>query len=177
MKTMKRVLSVLLVVVMVLSVLPTTLAANHVNGLTETGICVTELKQTSSAYDLGIAADNVRLAWELDAEARGVYQSAYQLVIRDSEKNVYDTGWVESAAQSGIQAQNLQPETIYYWTVNVKDQYGNESGFAPEASFETVPAEIEGQWIGEGKLLRKELHWSSLWPILTAPAPTSAVPP
>ena len=122
----------------------------------ETGIAVTELKQISSAYDLGIAADNVRLAWVLDAEARGVYQSAYQLVVRDKNGIVYDTGWVESAAQSGIKALNLQPETVYYWTVNVKDQYGNESGFAPEATFETAPARVSGGYIGSANLLRKE---------------------
>jgi len=152
-KTKRRVLALLLVMAMAVGMLPAAVLAAEIP---HTGIAVSALKQTSSAYDLGIAADNVRLAWELDAEVRGVTQSAYHLVIRDDKETVYDTGWVESAAQSGIKAQNLKPETIYYWTVNVKDQYGNESGFAPEASFETVPETIGGAWIGTGKLLRKE---------------------
>ncbi|MCI8497054.1 MAG: hypothetical protein HFE85_02225, partial [Clostridiales bacterium] len=151
MRKMKRILSILLCAVMLLTM---TMTASAV-GNSSSGIQVTKLKQISSAYDLGIPADNVRLAWELGSDARGVMQSAYQLRIRNNAGIVYDTGWVQSGDQSGIRAENLDPETVYYWSVNVKDQYGQESGFSEEASFETAPAKTSGAWIGTANLLRK----------------------
>ena len=152
MRKMKRLLSILVCAAMLLTM---TLSASAV-GQAASGIKATNLTQTSSAYDIGIAADNVRLAWELGSDARGVMQSAYQLRIRDAQGIVYDTGWVESAEQTGIKAENLQPETVYYWSVNVRDQNGKESGFSAEASFETAPAAVSGAWIGTANLLRKE---------------------
>lgn len=124
-------------------------------GPIDTKLRAVNLKQTSSAYDIGIAADNVRLAWELEATERGSLQAAYRVVIRDADKQVWDSDWVTSSAQTGVLAQHLQGETVYYWSVNVRDQYGNESGFSAEASFETAPEKVGGIWIG-GDLLRLE---------------------
>ena len=120
------------------------------------GLRAVNLKQTSSTYALGIDAENVRLAWELESDTRNVFQSAYRLIVRNELETVYDTDWVASSAQTGIRVKNLKPETVYYWTVSVKDQFGNESGFAPEVSFETAPTSVEGIWIGSGTLLRRE---------------------
>ncbi len=128
----------------------------YASGPIYTQLHASVLKQTSSAYDLGIAADNVRLAWELEATARGVLQAAYRITIRDEKEQVWDSDWVLSSSQTGIRAQNLKPETIYYWSVNVRDQFGNESGFSDEASFETAPEKVKGAWIGLGDLLRLE---------------------
>lgn len=101
---MKRALATLLCLSMVMA------TALPGSAATDTGIKVSALKQTSSAYDLGIAADNVRLAWELEGETRAILQSAYRLTVRDDAETVYDTGWVESADQTGVKARNLEPE-------------------------------------------------------------------
>ncbi|MCI8496702.1 MAG: hypothetical protein HFE85_00450, partial [Clostridiales bacterium] len=68
MRKMKRILSILLCAVILLTM---TMTASAV-GNSSSGIRVTKLKQISSAYDLGIPADNVRLAWELSSDSRGV---------------------------------------------------------------------------------------------------------
>lgn len=164
-KTMKRVLCLALALVLLGGIgvsayagglFDAILGRDPVNDTEETAIRATRLSQTSSGFDIGIDARNVRLAWELEGSARGTYQSAYRLVVRNDETTVYDTDWVTSSAQTGIPVGNLAPETVYYWSVNVKDQYGNESGFSKEASFETAPAEALGEWIGLAALLRTE---------------------
>lgn len=117
---------------------------------------VSDAFQTSSRYDIGIAADNVRLGWKLDSQDRGMTQQAYRVVVKDDGGTVWDSGWVESAEQTGIQPENLQPETVYTWQVNVKDQDGKETGFSEEKTFETAPANLEGRWIGNGaNIVRK----------------------
>ena len=69
---------------------------------TSGGISVSEVYQTSSRYDLGIAADNVRLGWKMEAESRGVLQAAYQVVVEDRDGVAWDSGWVNSDQQTGI---------------------------------------------------------------------------
>lgn len=122
----------------------------------DSNLVVTKMFQTSSNYDLGIDAQNVRLAWQLDSTQRGAKQTAYNVQVRNSQNIVWDSGWVVSDVQTGIKAQNLQPETVYYAKVNVKDENGIESGFGSEMSFETAPHNVNGNWIGIGsKILRK----------------------
>lgn len=133
------------------------LSAGAVPAWAETsgGISVSEVFQTSSRYDLGIAADNVRLGWKMEAESRGVLQAAYQVVVEDRDGVAWDSGWVNSDQQTGIVPQGLAPETVYTWKVRVRDQRGNESAFSAPGAFETAPAEVEGEWIASKSLLRK----------------------
>ena len=120
------------------------------------GDVTTEVFQTSSAYDLGIDPDNVRLGWKILTEKRGVYQTAYDLVVTDEAGNVaWDSGWVESGAMTGIKAENLLPETVYKAKVNIKTLDGVATGFGKELCFETAPSKVEGEWIATGRLLRK----------------------
>ena len=115
----------------------------------------TQVFQTSSAYDLGIDADNVRLGWKILTEKRGVYQTAYDLIVTDEAGNVaWDSGWVESSAQTGIKAGRLLPETIYRARVNIRTSEGTELGFGEALTFETAPSELEGEWLTTGRLLR-----------------------
>ncbi len=119
------------------------------------GIAVEDAFQTSSRYDLGIAADNVRLGWKLSAAQRGVTQSAYQVIVEDKNGVVWDSGWIQSSAQIGIRPENLQPETVYSWKVRVKDQNGTESEFSETKTLETAPDQVSGQWIASSRLLRQ----------------------
>ncbi|WP_270739386.1 family 78 glycoside hydrolase catalytic domain [Massilioclostridium coli] len=112
--------------------------------------------QTSSRYDLGIDADNVRIGWEIDAENRGMVQSEYHVIVKDSKDTiVWDSGWVTSDQQTGIRPQGLKPETVYTYQVNIKDQSGTESGWSDPKTIETAPAKVDGQWIASDSLLRK----------------------
>ena len=87
--------------------------------------------QSTSRYDMGIDASNVRLGWSITSSRRALYQTAYHIVITDEQGNTaWDSGWVESAEQVGIVARNLKPETIYTVKVRIKDETGRESAFS-----------------------------------------------
>ncbi|MBO4327006.1 MAG: family 78 glycoside hydrolase catalytic domain [Clostridia bacterium] len=126
---------------------------------TGSGEIKTEVFQTSSTYDLGIDADNVRLGWRIVTEKRGVYQKAYNCVVTDERGAVaWDSGWVESSVQTGIVPGNLKPETIYKAAVSIRTKDGTESGFGESLEFETAPSKLEGSWIATDRLLRYEFE-------------------
>ena len=112
--------------------------------------------QSTSHYDMGIDHENVRLGWSITAEQRGMYQSAYHIVVTDEEgATTWDSGWIESNAQVGIVVPNLAPETIYTARVQVRDQTGKESAFSEGLVFETAPAELESEWLNSNRIARK----------------------
>ncbi|MBC5786704.1 family 78 glycoside hydrolase catalytic domain [Clostridium facile] len=144
---MKRLLSVVLSATMAVSVVGTVLPAFALEG---DGLEVSAF-QTSSNSDIGIDADNVRFAWNINAQERGVLQTHYSVIVKDTQGNpVWESGWVESDDQSGITPKNLKPETVYTWQVNIRDQHGHESGFSEPETFETAPEQLNGNWIGSG---------------------------
>ncbi|MBQ3894482.1 MAG: family 78 glycoside hydrolase catalytic domain [Clostridia bacterium] len=117
----------------------------------------TEVFQTSSAYDLGIDASNVRLGWRIVTEKRGVIQDSYNLVVTGEDGNVaWDSGWVKGREQTGVRPENLKPETVYSAKVSIKTTDGVESGFGKELVFETAPSTPEGVWLNTSRLLRQE---------------------
>ena len=117
---------------------------------------MTEMFQTSSAFDTGINHENVRLGWRIITGRRGVYQTAYNCVVTEENGTAaWDSGWVESGEQTGVVPEGLKPETVYVAKVNIKDRNGQESGFGKELVFETAPSGLSGSWICTGRLLRK----------------------
>ena len=121
------------------------------------GIVTVTPYQTTSRYDVGLDAENVRIGWKIDASTRGYYQSAYRVVVAEAETGVtaWDSGWVESSTQTGIRPEDLKPETIYSYTVNVKDQNGVESGWSDAATLETAPTQLDSTWLRSAGLLRE----------------------
>ena len=148
---MKKVLCALLSAAMLATTMLSTVPAYA----QDTGTRISATFLNSSRYELGVAADNVRLSWQLSSADRGIQQQAYRVVVRDEQSDVWDSGWVESAEQTGITPENLRPDTVYHWKVNVRDQDGRETGFSEERMFETAPAQLEGMWITSPRLLRK----------------------
>jgi len=121
------------------------------------GLNVTDVFQTSSFSNIGIDYSNVRIGWKIDSTSRDAKQSEYNVVVRNKDNVVWDSGWVKSNEQTGIKVQNLITEEVYFYKVKVKDQNGDESEFSAEESFETAPLDISGSWIGGSeKLLRKK---------------------
>jgi alpha-L-rhamnosidase len=93
---------------------------------------------------LGIAADDVSLAWTIAAEERGTVQGAYQ--IRVGTTAVGDDVWNSGRMASGRQIDvtlpgdlHLQPATRYFWQVKIWDGNGVESKWSAPAWFETGP--------------------------------------
>ena len=124
-----------------------------------TAVTVTPF-QTSSRYDLGIDANDVRIGWRISSSSRGFLQKAYRVEVIDAGSNaaVWDSGWVESDAQTGIRPEGLRPETVYKYRVNVRSADGSESGFSETKTLETAPASVDGAWLNSPKLLRKSFE-------------------
>jgi len=91
---------------------------------------------------LGIAADNVSLAWAIAADQRGVTQSSYQIRVGTKEggDDVWDCGRVAAERQIDITLPanlGLAPATRYFWQVKLWDGKGAASDWSSPAWFET----------------------------------------
>lgn len=107
---------------------------------------------------LGIDARTPRFSWRTEAptDVRGVKQTAYQVVVRDSAGVVWDSGTVKDSRsiEIGYAGTPLRAETRYDWTVTAWDNHGEKS--SARSYFETglmnadptLPAWEGASWIG-----------------------------
>ena len=100
-----------------------------------------------------------QLSWKLCGDGRGILQTAYRIIISESEDAVasgqgdfWDSGRVESGQSTCISTAGLpfRSRARYFWKVKVW-QNGEESPWSETASFEmglTDPHDWIGGWIG-----------------------------
>lgn len=89
--------------------------------------------------------ENPVFSWKLNDTTQGQQQTAYNIVIADTQKNldneryIWNSGKVESTISVAIPytGMTLAPETRYYWKVMVWDKDGNKIESQQEAFFET----------------------------------------
>ena len=116
-------------------------------------LTVTGLLTDHAADPLGIDEERPRFSWRLESDRRGVRQVAYRVTVSvDSRAEVWDSGWVESSRQLGVEYDGAQlaSRTRYSWQVTVRTSDGNEASSAL-AFFETAfvsPSEWTAEWIG-----------------------------
>jgi len=114
---------------------------------------VTEYKENP----IGIDSRQPRLSWQIQSDRRGVTQSAYQIVVARTEKDlrggnlVWDTGKVNSdeSIQRAYSGSPLQSSQRYYWRVRIWDREGNASDWSGPAFFEMgllQPADWKANW-------------------------------
>ena len=121
---------------------------------------------------LGLDTPAPRFFWELQAAERDQGQTAFQIIVADSEKliaknksNQWDSGKVSSgeSIQIAYAGQPLRSGGRYFWKVRVWDGRGKASKWSPAATFEMGllrPADWAGaQWIGQ----RAEAVWREAW--------------
>jgi len=109
----------------------------------------------------GIETAQPRFSWKLDSNKNGQLQTAYQILVADSSKqltnnagNLWDSGWVNGAQSQLIPyaGSTLASLQNCWWKVRVKDRSGVVSDWSAPAHFATglltdsVPA---GQWISD----------------------------
>lgn len=120
-------------------------------------LTVTGTTTNARSRALGIAADDVSLAWTLAASARGARQQAYQVRVGTElgRGTTWDSGKVASDRQVDVTlpaALKLQPATRYHWQVRAWDSHGRPGAWSTPAWFETgllSAADWQGaQWIG-----------------------------
>lgn len=81
---------------------------------------------------IGLDLENPTFSWQMVSDERGIYQTGYQILVADSEKNLkkkeylWDSGEVKDSLSVGISYAGgaLEPKKRYYWQVQVWDQDG-----------------------------------------------------
>src|ERR671921_523289 len=115
------------------------------------------------ADPLGIDERFPGLSWALESEGRGQVQSAYRILIAQSEEDLeseenllWDSGRVESGRSLGVEYEGeaLRSGSRCVWKVRVWDGEGLPSSYGGPAVFEMGLLESsawEGDWISLGK--------------------------
>ncbi|MCK5371429.1 MAG: alpha-L-rhamnosidase N-terminal domain-containing protein, partial [Cyclobacteriaceae bacterium] len=113
---------------------------------------------------LGIDALNPHLSWNSESTFRNKKQSAYQIIVSDSQEsltddkgNLWDTKKVNSERSIQIQYQGkeLSSELICYWKVRVWDERGQVSDWSSPGKWEMGllnQSDWEADWICDGKV-------------------------
>jgi len=99
-----------------------------------------DLQTEYTETPLGIDVTLPRFSWQMraPADARGVAQRAFRIVVRDREENVvWDTGQVESDRSVHIvyAGRPLEPTTRYDWEVTIRGE--DDTSAAASSWFET----------------------------------------
>ena len=120
-----------------------------------------QLRCEAAVSPLAVEGSRPELEWRLeaqDAEARGVSQSAYRVLVASTEKllekdqgDLWDSGRVSSAATFGIMyaGKELQPEKAYFWKVMVWDERGEATAWSEKAKWATAPAVWIAKWMAQ----------------------------
>ena len=88
---------------------------------------LSSLKKLTVEYTekpLGIDTSEPRFAWQMDSKDRDVQQLSYQIIVKNSKKEiVWNSGKVNSGISAGIKytGKKLSPSTKYDWIVKVWD--------------------------------------------------------
>lgn len=110
---------------------------------------ICELKVLNQADPLGIDL-NPYFSWIMTGDEKALYQKCYRIIVREGEKEVWDSGVTESPQSTFIPYEGapLSDCTAYSWRVTVNDNYGNTA--EGSASFETAiqgPGGWQAKWI------------------------------
>jgi alpha-L-rhamnosidase len=118
-----------------------------------------QLRTDHLTNPIGIDTPKPQFAWQSDAKTPNWTQSAYQLLIATSEKNltpskgdakpdVWDSGRITSSDSVNItyNGPTLKPQTRYFWSVRVWDNHNQPTTSTP-AFFETGLSNWTAKWI------------------------------
>lgn len=102
--------------------------------------------------------DEAVFSWKIETEKNGVTQSAWEIEIASSQKElkkgitVWNSGKIVSDQQLDIRPQGagLEKGKLYWWRVRIWDQSGKATAWSEPASFSlglTAASDWKGQWI------------------------------
>lgn len=146
---------------------------------------VTDLKCEHATNPIGIDILSPQLSWKIESEKRGALQSAYQILLADSPKNLaqeksimWDSRKIKSAKSVGISynGTKLTSRKRYYWKVKIWYLNGNSSSFSEPAFFEMGllnQQDWKSDWIGNpaswtGRVLYFRKTFSTTKPVQKA---------
>lgn len=108
---------------------------------------------------VGIDVEHPSLSWEMNANARGVKQTGYRVLVASSlekldadEGDIWDSGWVRSEQSTNVlyQGQPLDSRATCYWKVKTRANLGRSDWSEPAfwvMAF-TNSQDWEATWIG-----------------------------
>lgn len=94
---------------------------------------------------IGIETLRPRFSWQVNAQKRNFEQSAWQIIIADSEEelkagngNVWDSGKQNTSVSilNDFEGKSLESGKRYFWKVKIWDKEGNASLWSPSAYFQ-----------------------------------------
>jgi len=126
---------------------------------------VDHLRCEYAAHPLGVQTRTPALSWEISASQRNTVQTAYQVLVSESPKQLkqglgdsWDSGKIASNAsiQVSYAGKALQPAHTYYWQIRTWDNHGGASAWSAPAAWQTglfAPADWKGAaWIAYDEL-------------------------
>ena len=100
---------------------------------------------------LGVENDHPRFGWQLSCDQRNFMQEAYSIVVKEGEKEVWNSGKVKSPVSDNIvyDGETLRPATIYNVHITVFGANGEEVSL--DTQFETAlkNENFTAKWIGQ----------------------------
>ena len=130
------------------------------------GVAVRDLRCEYRVNPLGIDILKPRLSWIMESNQRGQMQSAYQILVADSEEKLrrnqgelWDSGKVESGQSNQVvyEGELLKSRMRCHWKVRVWDKDGKASAWSEPAMW-TVglikPGDWQAKWIGYDEKLQ-----------------------
>ncbi|MDR2466284.1 MAG: alpha-L-rhamnosidase [Prevotellaceae bacterium] len=116
-------------------------------------ISLAELGSAIERYQIPeIRNFNPMFGWMLDDSKPDLRQRAYRILVASTTEaldadtpDMWDSKWTDSDNSVAVQyaGKPLLPSTVYYWKVDVKDNYGIVSGYSDTRSFLTA-AKFDG---------------------------------
>ncbi len=110
-------------------------------GLADTGNAIEPWQSAA------IRSANPWLGWVMNSTVPNTIQTAYRVLVATKREllhadkaDMWDSGEVKSGNSSAVvyAGKPLKPSTVYYWTVQTRDNHGTLSGFSAPKAFRTA---------------------------------------
>ena len=129
-------------------------------------VLISHLRVCYLEKPIGIDEETPIFSWRMEGIKRGLYQSAYRIVLAESEDKLaqeeylWDSGKVAASESVGIPygGEALAPKSRYYWKVTVWDSENQPVTSAEEAFFETGlmgEGMQDAKWISVPEVMEK----------------------
>ena len=126
-------------------------------------IRISHISCDHQAFPLGLGSLSPTVSWRLEAGGRrGAKQTAYRLRIASRQEllekpDVFCGEWIQSEQTTFVATSGpaLCSRERRYWSVQVRDELGEESAWAPSAWFEAgliQPSDWQAAWIAGGRM-------------------------